>query len=267
MMSKPQTVAEFVSWSTEATCGSFSAHSSTWYWTHQNNLWSVLQASSFLPDLDKTLSAARDSYREETGSELFALGAIPKLDWNKKTYDSLVDKLFRFNCVENPSFPDPPDKGWCRVDSAFGTINDIIRTMCFVAYADGPAFLANQIESCAAAHSLPVSVRAHAEEKGYYAHHVYVRFDVPVLSPHTGLFEQASTAVEIQIATQLQGALREVTHVLYERERLSGAGLGEWKHDFASGRFRAAYMAHSLRFIEAMIVELRASVTAQKEEQ
>jgi ppGpp synthetase/RelA/SpoT-type nucleotidyltranferase len=138
--------------------------------------------------------------------------------------------------------------------------------MLTVGYADAAEFLALRLRQSAESCGLDCTIKDHAKEKGYYAHHFYARLPVPIASTSSALeYGQRAVPVEIQITTELQGALREVTHKLYERERLEGGLEAGWKQNFSSGRFRAAYMAHSLRFIEAMIVELRDQVSSPKD--
>lgn len=262
-MSVPKTPDEFRTWSTKGTCGIFDKEAEAWFTSGQNNLFMVLHDSDFASGLESTIAEARGKFHESAAAELFALGTPPKLTWHKKTYDSLVDKLFRINCIENESFPAPPINGWTTISDTFSKIDDIVRTTIFVGYADSARFLAEEIKDSAEKHGHAATVKEHAKEKGYYAHHVYVNFTLPITDLLTGKFIDQTATVELQVATQLQAALREVTHVLYEKERLESVGGAiptNWKHDFSSGRFRAAYMAHSLRFIEAMIVDLRNTI-------
>lgn len=252
---------EFMEWSTNDTCGAFTTHMKAWYGINQANLYTTLSDSHFATELPQCLSAAEREYKERCGADLFAFRRTPKLDWNKKPYESFVEKLFRLNCLENPDFPGPPKGGWCSLAKSFEVVDDIIRTTIIVAYADGPTFLAEKIGELAARLGLKFSLKDHAKDKGYYAQHFYMILPLSVSSPTAAdEYPELQVPVEIQITTELQGALREITHRLYEQERLQGGLAPDWKTQFRSGRFRAAYMAHSLRFIEAMIVELREAV-------
>lgn len=255
---RPNTVQEFLRWSTKETCGEFRSYVKSWYGTNQANLSNTLSTSDFLHGLRGCLSDAAGEYRHKCSASLFALSQTPVVEWDKKTYESFVEKLYRLNCVENDGFPEPPDGGWYSLENSFQRIGDIVRTTVTVAYADGPAFLADKIKAHADQLNFDCSVKDHAKDKGYYAHHVSVLLPLAVSSPTAAdEYPEMQVPVEIQITTQLQDVLREITHKLYEEERLQGGLPGDWKTQFKSGRFRAAYMAHSLRFIEAMIVELR----------
>jgi ppGpp synthetase/RelA/SpoT-type nucleotidyltranferase len=255
---RPQSPQAFTEWSTDATCGVFSKHTQPWYETTQNNLYAKLQEHAFFSGLPTSLQALAIKYSDEHKASLAALGRDLEPEWKKKSYQSFLEKLYRLNCVENASFPGPPPGGWVSLDSSFERVDDIVRTTIVVAYADGPQFLGDSLSALAGQAGLECTTKDHAQEKGYYAYHLYPRVEVTVASTlgSTEYFER-KVPVEIQVTTELQGALREITHKLYERERLVGALAKNWKSDFGSGRFRAAYMAHSLRFIEAMIVDLR----------
>lgn len=250
-------------WSTAATCGEFTAATPRWYQSVQNNLFATIQEHEFFAGLSEILAVAARVFRDRTGAQLFGPGGTPRVEWNKKTYGSFSEKLYRMNCVENDNFPDPPVGGWVSLERSPSVVDDIVRTTIVVSYADAPAFLAEYLGDVARQKDLIVRIKDHAHEKGYYAYHLYVSPNIPLGSTSGGMqFEESPVPVELQITTVLQGALREVTHKLYEVERLHGGLLEGWKHQFDSGRFRAAYMAHTLRFIEAMIVDLRANMRA-----
>lgn len=264
----PEVVDEgsFVDWSTSDTCGLITPKTRFWYETTRNNVFASVLDNPFLGQLNRTLEEAASSFRHTHNVELFAFNRAPTtLVWDKKTYVSFLNKLYRINCIENPNFPSPPTDGWCALQDSFRQIDDTVRTTVVVAYADGPAFLARFIEQKAGESGLRVRLKDHAKEKGYYAHHVYVYLPLHVSAPPSGStaadddYPSIEVPIEIQITTELQGALREITHRLYEKERNDDNFGPHWKSQFGSGRFKAAYMAHSLRFIEAMIVELRSN--------
>lgn len=258
-------VTEFVAWSSETTCGTFSTHVRSWYTVSQANVVSVLHETDFFARLPQTINLAAEVYGRDHGVKLFAFDRTPSLDWNKKGYESFLNKLFRLNCVENANFPSPPVDGWCSLQRSFELVDDIVRTTIVVAYADGPAIVATHLKEAAEAQGLEVRVKDHAKEKGYYAYHVYVSLPVTIGSLHAlNEYPTVKVPIEIQITTELQGVLREITHQLYESERDVGSLGSDWKSQFSSGRFRAAYMAHSLRFIEAMIVDLRQTTLSKK---
>lgn len=257
----PQNPEEFAHWSKLETCGEFTSATKQWYTNIVSTLWNFVFESPYLSNLETLLNSWSTEYSKLYSGSLFANGRSRTPDWKKKTFDSFVDKLYRMNCVENEAFPDPPNGRWLTLADSPDFVDDIVRCTLIVAYADGPGFVASKIRESAEAAGLTVDIKDHAKDKGYYAHHIYIGLSIPVPSQNGTGFLEKSVKVEIQITTELQGVLREITHNLYRIERLEGGPTAQWKSDFSSGRFRAAYMAHSLRFIEAMIVELRGNVT------
>lgn len=260
---KPATAKEFREWSTADTCGVLDKNLEPWYQNTQNNLFTQVRDSEFLSSTRRLFDAAATQYAVALdGASLFGVERRVEADisWYRKGCDSFVEKLYRLNVVENDEFPAAPtDDGWITPTSAlrFGAVDDVVRTTLVVAYADGPSFLSAHLKKAAETAGHACIVKDHSKEKGYYAHHVYIGVPVEVAELSSSEYRKIAVPVEIQITTELQAVLREVTHRLYESERLSGGLVDGWKEDFDSGRFRAAYMAHSLRFIEAMIVDLR----------
>tara|TARA_R110002072_G_scaffold94742_2_gene209119 strand:- start:2398 stop:3201 length:804 start_codon:yes stop_codon:yes gene_type:complete len=260
---QPPTLEQFAQWSSEDTCGLLNEDAKRWYTINQNSLYVEASERSLFADFSEILEDVASRYRQEHKAELFAFGRKPKLFWHRKTYPSFLEKLFRLNQLENENFPEPPAGGWVGLHNCFATVDDLVRTTFVVAYADGPPFLIEHLRREAQSRGLSSRVRDHAKEKGYYANHLYIELPVSFAASVGGAITEQRAQVEIQVTTELQGALREITHKLYEKERVTGLG-ADWKHDFESERFRAAYMSHSLRFIEAMIVDLRRRVEEQE---
>lgn len=266
---QPCSVEEFQVWSRDSTCGKIDQNLASWYENTQNNLFTKVRDTPPFAQLDQILNEAAKRYSSSMNANLFGVGrsADREIDWHRKPYTSFVDKLYRLNIVDNERYPLPPNGKWIRPENSLklGYVDDIVRTTLVVAYADGPEFLAGIIKEQASLHGLESIVKDHSKPKGYYAYHVYIGLPVHVAQSGPGfVFSEMPVPVEIQITTELQAALREVTHRLYKQERLDGGPGDRWKEDFQSGRFRAAYMAHSLRFIEAMIVDLRGNTLGDK---
>ena len=261
-MTRPRSSDEFKLWSSPSTCGAL-AHPrlEQWYKTTQNNVVTQLQDDDLLSRLPGLLDGAAEAFAGgRNGARLFGVGRDAKkaLEWQRKPVASFIEKLYRLNVVENSEFPSPPADGWITPVSSlrFGGIDDIVRSTVVVAYADAAPFLAEFLISEAGRCGYKCTSKDHTKEKGYYAHHWYLATEVDI-AHDDGTFSKIAVPVEVQITTELQAALREVTYRLYQDERLAGDVPDDWKTNFGSGRFRAAYMAHSLRFIEAMIVDLR----------
>ena len=74
----------------------------------------------------------------------------------------------------------------------------------------------------------------------------------------TGNIAAKDVQAEIQVTTQLQEILRDLTHPFYKVRRLgvpTDIHAERWKYD--SSHFRASYLGHTLHLVEAMIVQLR----------
>jgi hypothetical protein len=68
---------------------------------------------------------------------------------------------------------------------------------------------------------------------------------------------QALVEFEIQLTTQMQEVLRDLSHSFYEEKRLSQDDDRQWKWDHKSALFRSSFMGHTLHLLEGVIVELR----------
>ena len=136
----------------------------------------------------------------------------------RKPWDSFFHKTYRFNVLQNKSWPRPPLKfqsRWVTPNNWFAVIPDVIRTTIIVRYFDGFDIVKDIVAATAKASKLgKPSVSHEARPEGYYAIHQTVY--VP-LSPRVD--ETIVVPVEIQICTQIQDVLRALTHKLYEDRR------------------------------------------------
>lgn len=162
--------------------------------------------------------------------------------------------------LDNPNWAEPPDGGWIVPSNWFSTINDPIRTILIVKYLDGVPFAVVELRQLAEKAGIGVREDYEAREEGYYACHLYftLRGEVPDL--RVGI-RQILYSFELQVTTQLQEAIRPVTHPLYvaRRSRI-GTLLGAWQWQFDSDEFRGNYLAHTLHHIEGLIVDVRKRV-------
>lgn len=72
--------------------------------------------------------------------------------------------------------------------------------------------------------------------------------------------------VEVQLTTQLQEVLYDLTHGLYEELRIKiEEPIAPWQWDYSSPRFKPSYMGHTLHMLEAIILEVRNWNTKVKE--
>ncbi len=175
-----------------------------------------------------------------------------------KPYDSLINKSFRKNIVENESFPEPPKDGWVEPNKWFIQIKDLLRTTIIVRYLDGVEFVVNKIRDLADTYNFICSVDYEARDVGYYAAHITVAKDFTIQN-----INETETdilfSVEIQVSTELQEAIKQLTHELYEQRRsLTGVEKEKkWQWNNQSLEFKSYYLGHILHYLDGMLVEAR----------
>jgi len=122
---------------------------------------------------------------------------------------------------------------------------------------DGVEFFVERVQDFARQFGHSFSVDYEAREEGYYAAHCYPRFEVniPTLSWKV---EATSVRFEIQVTTQLQDVIRNLTHDYYElrRSRKSTPDV-KWQWDYKGPEFVPNYLGHILHYVEGMIMEVR----------
>ena len=214
----------------------------------------VVQASAWYRDAEAKLAAINTTYSAVNKESLWM--GEPTLRLNKKPFLSMVDKSFRMNVVENPNFPNPPEKGWVTPDNWFSRMNDTIRTTLVCRFLDAPEYACQAIKAHAGDCGLSSHYTARGRDEGYYSHHLYIPFLVDVLT--VGGTEQQAVELEIQVTTQLQDILKNLTHRYYSEDR-SLPPNKDWKWEFRTNRFRARFLGHSLHLLEALIVDVRES--------
>ncbi|MEA5604396.1 hypothetical protein [Nostoc sp. UHCC 0252] len=109
-------------------------------------------------------------------------------------------------------------------------------------------------------HKLKYRKYSQERDDGYYAYHVYVSFPAKIYDIDWNA-EDINIEAEIQITTQLQEVLKELTHKFYEKQRISqDKDTSKWKWDFSSSRFKVGYLSHTLHLLESIILESREKV-------
>ncbi|SCL21188.1 hypothetical protein GA0070616_2230 [Micromonospora nigra] len=214
-----------------------------------------VSASGAWKEILERLREFNDEYTIATGYQLLASRDTPKI--YLKPYDSLLDKSYRKNVVNNKQWPEPPESGWITPANWYQLTNDIVRTTLVVKYLDGVDFLAKKLEAIAEERGHEFSVDFEARDEGYYAAHCYLCFEVevPKLDWDT---EVVRVRLEIQVTTQLQDVIRKLTHDYYERRRsLPDSRDKKWQWDYESPEFLPNYLGHILHYVEGMIMEVR----------
>lgn len=182
----------------------------------------------------------------------------PDLKFVEKPYDSLIDKIFRLNCNWNKAFPKKPKDGWVACSDAFERIDDLIRTTIICRYIDGPELVCERLIALAKKVDLEASTLPKATDEGYYAHHVTLKFPFDLLARDNSA-KTVTTRAEIQVTTQMQDVLKDLTHKYYKKRRIEAPPLRavSTRWDFRSEDFRATYLGHTLHLIEGVVAELR----------
>jgi ppGpp synthetase/RelA/SpoT-type nucleotidyltranferase len=201
------------------------------------------------------------------GSDLFVTSDVPVLHWITKTFESMIDKLYRLNVLWNNRWPRPPAANdwaagseaarWIGPYDCLRRLDDVIRTRIVCKYLDGPAFLTPMIKDLAEGNGIGCEVHPRELDAGYYSHHVYFDVEAETIGPR---FESVRTKsrVELQITTQLQDVLMSLTHRFYEKDRLQSSRREKpWRWDYKTARFKGAYLGHTLHLLEAIVIEVR----------
>ncbi len=256
---------EYVPWARSALGARFDRLDELFHKANVQAIRATAENQQFFRELGVILAdAARDYNAERPAARLFAQS---KLELATKSFESAVEKSYRMNVLRNKNFPDPPTGGWIVPGSWYSQINDMVRGTLVCSYMDSLAWLAERLRVEADKRGLRLEFNSEVRDEGYYAFHLYVK--IPSIELETregdGPVKSAFTVpVEIQLTTQLQNSLRDVTHFFYEQRRLAGLR-PDWKWRHGDPQFRASYMSHTLHLVDALIVELRDHVSAARE--
>jgi hypothetical protein len=198
-------------------------------------------------------------YKMETGAESLYKGSFSEQSkLNKKQWDSVYQKAYRKNVLNNVNWPNEPESGWVAADSWFRHLGDILRTQFICRYIDGVKFIADKLEFLAKKHNLVVANKMQATNEGYYAGHVDISFEFNIMDmgfnpvPIVG-------RVEFQVTTQLKEVVKQLLHIHYESKRIEKTHNDEsvWQWDYKKPSFEANYLGHVMHYLEAQILKLR----------
>ena len=204
--------------------------------------------SSYIPTLD-------DKYLSDTTYDLVIHRTPPEL--LIKPFDSLLEKTFRINIVENANYPNAPIEGWVSPVKPFGRVRDIIRARLIVKYVDGVTFAASELEKMCQSVGCDPLLQMEAKPEGYYAAHLYWRTPVELYDMDYSPY-QADIHTELEITTQIQEVVQRLLHRFYERRRSKPVSTDQWAWtDLGTHEFTASYMGHILHYVDATIVDVR----------
>jgi ppGpp synthetase/RelA/SpoT-type nucleotidyltranferase len=254
---KPLTIEKYYEWAKTKLSQDFQLkENENRYASNLINIQNFLNDTQFFKDIDAKFKSWAEEYQKTKFSQLFMADSL-SIVLDKKPYKSMIDKTFRYNVLWNKNFPDAPDKGWITLDNIYSNINDIIRTIIVCKFIDGPQFVTEKLKGYSDELGLVAYYYTQERDEGYYAYHNYVWFDVEILDTDWKSHKD-KIRLEIQVTTQLQEILKELTHQYFEESRLDPASYDQkWKWEFSTGKFKAGYMSHTLHLLESIIVDLR----------
>jgi len=254
---KPCSLEEYKDWLKNKPCIELTNLTQKHYETVQAKIKYDFENSACWKELNKEFQNYRDEYfSTRNGFDLFATDPNPEL--KLKPYDSLVEKTYRKNVIENKDWPEPLSTGWITPSTWFAQINDIVRTLLVVKYLDGVQFLVAKLgDYCSRVGAQFTEPSFEAKETGYYAAHFYLKreFEIPNIQWDT---EKITIAIEIQVTSQLQETIRTLLHKYYDRRRiLIKEETTKWQWDYKCDEFATNYLGHILHYVEGMIMEIR----------
>jgi len=256
---RPATEAAYIKWAKDNLSVDFDDQAAGFYRMQVSTALLTIGQHPFFNGLESFLHHCDEEYHHTTSSVLFMSNMSVNL--NTKPFGSAVNKTFRMNIVWNKNFPEKPrHHGWVTPQNWLGKINDIVRGRIVCKYIDAPKFLAEKLNTYAQGMNLQSRYRSEERDEGYYAFHFHVKIPTPInLWDSTRLVESMiDMAVEIQITTQLQEVLYQITHQFYAgRKSEVFHDRSAWKWEISSNRFKAGYMSHTLHLLEAIILQLR----------
>lgn len=215
------------------------------------------EQSPFWTYLTNNLQAYNYEYQDKCGYPLLQmLDDEPEIII--KPWKSFLEKVLRYNVINNSSWPAEPIDGWISPSNWFTRINDIIRTTIVVKYLDGVHFIVDKMRSICKPDGSDFYCHFEAKEEGYYAAHIYKleNIEIPKADWDT---ETIPAQCEIQVNTQIQDVIKKLIHRYYEERRLKIPPESEygWQWDYASDEFVPNYLGHILHYVEGMIMEIR----------
>ena len=146
------------------------------YESNATRLLKALEEHPFWRQVGEQLKEWDIEYYKEKGVHLFANSYLPKVV--NKPYDSLLNKAYRKNCLNNKSFPDEPEKGWISPVTWFDRIHDMVRTSFIVRYLDGVKYLDQKLSLVSQEVGCKYTCSYEAHDEGYYAAHVAIVLDL-----------------------------------------------------------------------------------------
>ncbi len=254
-MPRPATLDEYRDWARATLDVDYDlARIKARYETNIQTALNTIQKSSFWLTLPALLDQHKTEQEARTGA---AMLMSQEINLEAKPYSSSIDKSFRHNILWNKRFPEEPKDGWATPDSWYKLFDDLIRSTIVCKFIDGPGIIATALSEHATQTGLDCDYSPRANERGYYAFHHYTKFPMKLADADFNP-RPVDLTLELQLTTQLQEVLRELTHPLYERARLTSEPRDDkWKWEYENPKFQTSYLGHTLHLIEAIIIQVR----------
>ena len=234
-----------------------------------------LQKSPFWIALTSSLDDWNTAFiAEHEGYQLLESSQQPRRI-KKKSFQSAVNKSFRWNVLNNDRWPKPPSKlpstappdpedrfdddpqMWFGPNNWLTDFPDVFRIRLITTYFDGVRYLTDKVEKLAEQiTSKAPEVESKASPDGYHAAHIRVYHDLETLTFPQRDDTKVEVRLEIQIVTAIQDSIGRMLHKVYENWRLNGPPR-DWEWDHESLEFSVSYLGHTLHYLEAMIVNAR----------
>ncbi|MBX4890653.1 hypothetical protein [Rhizobium bangladeshense] len=212
-------------------------------------------------DASKDIS---EKYKSDSTFKLFSSEHFLP-DLTIKPFHSVVEKTYRINVLDNKNFPEPPfikltsQREWVTEDNLYRSINDIVRGRMICRYMDGPEYFCLALNDVLSKLTV-VDHHSMETELGYYSWHFGMRFDREIMKSN-GEIRSEAVRIEVQISTQLQEIMNDLTHSFYENKRLGSKADGIWKWRPGEPKFQGVYFGHTLHMIEGMLVQLKNQIS------
>ncbi len=255
---KPDSVDSFKQWMLKKFRVEFGKKFVTNYEMNIGGLKKQLKNSPFWLDVSKEIPEMNDRYRADNHSlSLFSYTEAPPIF--PKEPEKVINKAYRHNVLENKKWDKEPSSGWILPKNVFTELNDTLRTKFIVKYLDGVDFLLESLASIATNHKLEHYSKQHAKEEGYYAKHIYFTYDTKIMN-----LEWEEKAIkytfEIQIRTQLQDTIDNISHEAYEGKRIKECDDQDskaWRWEYKRPEFIANYLGHLLHLVDGLILRVK----------
>ena len=232
-----------------------------------------LEGSQFWGHLQSHLPTWDNAYIYEHGGYPLLAGAeLASID--TKSFNSTLNKAFRWNVRGNENWPDPPVKPPSTAPSSdeimaddrdrwYGPHNwltdfpDIFRTRLITTYFDGVTYLSEKVmELARETTDQEPQLKLQASSDGYHAAHLWVYHEFDAMGYHSREYSPTLVCLEIQVTTTIQATISRMLHDVYEDWRLNGPPQ-DWQWDHLSQAFSVNYLGTTLHYLEGMIVMAR----------